>query len=319
MFSVIIPLYNKEISIRNTITSVLAQTITDFELLVVNDSSTDKSREVVAAMADERIKIIDKANGGVSSARNTGIKAAKYEYVAFLDGDDFWEPDFLESILNLIKEYPEAGAYTTGYVCIYKGKVIHSLAVKKRGVVRNFFATMHYSPVMHSSSVCIKKDTFVKVGMFDERISFGEDYHMWNRLGKHSSIAASPEIKAWYKIDAENRAMNKIPILEKHWTYYIETDEIDNEEMSKYYSRYVRRHVLYYVLKRKFKWAWQLAFKYRDFVSLPSYFLVHQYRELKSIPHLISNFGRRIFSRLGLFLILFFYEDIDRNIWVSSS
>lgn len=318
MFSIVIPLYNKEVSIRNTVASVLSQTFRDFELLVVNDSSTDRSREIVAGITDDRIKVIDKVNGGVSSARNTGIEAAKYDYIAFLDGDDFWEPDFLESILNLIKEYPEAGAYTTGYVCKYEGEIVHSLAVKKKGIVKNFFATMHYYPVMHSSSVCIKKATFRQVGVFDERISFGEDYDMWNRLGKYSTIAASPETKVWYNNDTENRAMDKIPALEKHWTYYIETDAIDSEEMSKYYRRYVRRHVLYYVLKRKFRWAWRLAFKYRDFVSLPSYFLVHQYRELKSVPHLVSNFGRKIFNRLGLSIILFFYEDFDRNVWLSS-
>lgn len=297
MFSVVIPLYNKEISIRNTISSVLAQTVQNFELLVVNDSSTDKSREVVAAFTDERITIIDKTNGGVSSARNTGIEAAKYEFIAFLDGDDFWEPEFLETIQQLIKEYPEAGAYATGYVCKYQGHTTHSLAVSNKGMIKNFFKTMHYYPVMHSSSVCIRKSTFLKVGMFDERISFGEDYDMWNRLGRYSTIAASPLTCAWYNNDTENRAMTKIPVLEKHWTFYIETDKIDNKEMALYYKRYIRRHVLYYMLKGKYKWAWQLVRKHKNFVHFPSYFLVHQYRELKSVPHLLLNVGRRFFKK----------------------
>lgn len=294
MFSVVIPLYNKEISIYNTISSVLSQTIQNFELLVVNDSSTDRSREVVAGIKDKRISIIDKVNGGVSSARNVGINAAKYEYIALLDGDDFWEPDFLEVIHELIKEYPDAGAYTTGYLCKYGGKTIHSLAVDEKGIIKNFFKTMHHYPVMHSSSVCIKKSTFLKVGMFDERISFGEDYEMWNRLGRYSTIAASPLTKAWYNNDTENRAMAKIPVPGKHWTYYINTDKIDSEEMKLYYKRYIRRHVLYYILKGKYKWAWQLFRKYRHFAGFPSYLLVYQYREVKSIPHLAFNWGRRL-------------------------
>ena len=91
MFSVVIPLYNKELSIINTIQSVLDQTFQNFEIVVVNDGSTDRSVEMVEQFNDPRIRIINKSNGGVSSARNRGIQEAKYELVAFLDADDFWE------------------------------------------------------------------------------------------------------------------------------------------------------------------------------------------------------------------------------------
>ena len=89
MFSVVIPLYNKELSIINTIQSVLDQTFQNFEIVVVNDGSTDRSVEMVEQFNDPRIRIINKSNGGVSSARNRGIQEAKYELVAFLDADDF--------------------------------------------------------------------------------------------------------------------------------------------------------------------------------------------------------------------------------------
>jgi len=91
MFSVVIPLYNKERSVKNTIESVLNQTFQDFEVIVVNDGSTDNSLEVVKSFNDERIRIINQKNSGVSSARNRGIKEAKYEWIAFLDADDLWE------------------------------------------------------------------------------------------------------------------------------------------------------------------------------------------------------------------------------------
>ena len=100
MISIVIPLYNKERAIINTLQSVLAQTYTDCEIIIVDDGSTDNSLNVVhkriSELENERIRVIHKKNGGVSSARNRGIKEAKGEYVALLDGDDLWEPTFLE-------------------------------------------------------------------------------------------------------------------------------------------------------------------------------------------------------------------------------
>ena len=97
--SVVIPLYNKENAIVKTLQSVFDQTISDFEVVVVDDGSTDNSLEVVRAIRDARIRVIHKENGGVSSARNVGIKAAKGQYVALLDGDDLWQPNGLLAVL----------------------------------------------------------------------------------------------------------------------------------------------------------------------------------------------------------------------------
>ena len=92
MFSIVIPLYNKPISIQDTLKSVKSQTFDEFELLIINDGSTDNSREKAAEISDSRFRIIDKENGGRSSARNLGIQLAAYSYIAFLDADDIWEP-----------------------------------------------------------------------------------------------------------------------------------------------------------------------------------------------------------------------------------
>ena len=94
--SVVIPLYNKQKAVVHTVQSVLNQTVSDFELIVVDDGSTDNSLAVVKAIKDERVRFIHKENGGVSSARNVGIKVAKGQYVALLDGDDYWDSTFLE-------------------------------------------------------------------------------------------------------------------------------------------------------------------------------------------------------------------------------
>lgn len=102
MFSIIIPLYNKADYIAETLKSVLNQTYCDYEVIVVNDSSTDNSLEVASSFQDERIHIYTKENEGVSAARNYGIMHAKYDYIAFLDADDIWESDYLECQKKLI-------------------------------------------------------------------------------------------------------------------------------------------------------------------------------------------------------------------------
>ena len=113
--SIVIPLYNKEKFIARTLESVLAQTFKNFEVLIVNDGSTDSSVEVAKKYIDDRFRIINQKNSGVSAARNKGIKLARAKYIAFLDADDTWEPNFLSEIQRLIKKYPQAGLYGTGY------------------------------------------------------------------------------------------------------------------------------------------------------------------------------------------------------------
>src|SRR5690554_3129002 len=104
MITVIIPLYNKERSILKTVSSVLTQSFTEFELLIVNDGSTDNSLQMVSSLKDPRLRIINKENGGVSSARNTGIKEATNEWIALLDADDLWKEDHLKNFYNRSEE-----------------------------------------------------------------------------------------------------------------------------------------------------------------------------------------------------------------------
>ena len=285
MFSVVIPLYNKEKSIENAIRSVLAQTFADFELLVVNDGSTDKSCEIVAAIPDSRIRIIDKPNGGVSSARNCGILAAKYEYVAFIDADDYWKPDFLETIKGLIADYPEAGCYATGYACKFNNSILNAFAVKKRGLVKDFFKQVYKAPIMHASSVCVKKSIFENIGYFNTCITRAEDYDMWARLARRIDIASSPEIKTYYMLDSENRAMALLPAPEVLWLYHIPPESVLDKDQKKYYTRFLHRQFLEYLINGKFKWAWQIAYHNRAIASWYSYLLLPgniQFRQLTS-------------------------------------
>ena len=117
MFSVIIPLFNKASYLEKAIRSVWSQTYRDFELIIVDDGSTDASLSVVESLCSELSKndlktkfyIVSQKNSGVSTARNNGVKSAQYPYICFLDADDWWEPTFLEEMSHLICEFPQSG------------------------------------------------------------------------------------------------------------------------------------------------------------------------------------------------------------------
>ena len=126
-FSVVIPLYNKEHYIEATIRSVLSQTCTDYEVLVVDDGSKDNSLALARKFASDRVRIIPQENQGVSVARNTGILNAKGEYICFLDADDEWRPDYLATIDELTVKYPESAIFVTAYaVNMGNGKINYS-------------------------------------------------------------------------------------------------------------------------------------------------------------------------------------------------
>ena len=112
-FSIIIPLYNKANFIAKTLNSVLNQTYTDFEVVIVNDGSTDNSLEIVQIFDDKRIKLFTTKNQGVSATRNFGIKQSQGDYIAFLDADDIWEEKFLETINKLILSFPNEQVYAS--------------------------------------------------------------------------------------------------------------------------------------------------------------------------------------------------------------
>ena len=120
-FSVIIPLYNKEAYIEQTLGSVLAQTYPFFEVIIVDDGSSDASLQIVNRITDSRIRVISQVNSGVATARNRGVKEAKENYVAFMDADDFWAPNYLERIVFLISTCPDAGIFACRYVEMMNG------------------------------------------------------------------------------------------------------------------------------------------------------------------------------------------------------
>lgn len=173
--SVIIPLYNKENYIRKTILSVLSQTYENFELLVVDDGSTDKSAEVVKTIADERIRYFYKDNGGVSSARNRGIDEAANDWILFLDADDVLDENCLLVLCSSLEKAEGIGVSTANFYMEKHGCKILSIKYRFSGIVPDNYKWLFLSRYNLRTGCCIiRKDILLK-NKFDETLSRFED------------------------------------------------------------------------------------------------------------------------------------------------
>ena len=214
MFSIVIPLYNKENSIQSTLKSILSQSYQKFEILVVDDGSIDGSADKVTEICDSRIRLIRKENGGVCSARNKGIIESKYDYIALLDADDTWDENYLNEQVCMIKDFPNAKMWGVNYAEISNGELARylptGLSKNYRGYVDDYFYIKgRISDLFCSSSVVVKREVFDDVGFFDERIKYAEDNDMWFRIIASYPVAFYDKYMVFYQFDAENRALNK--------------------------------------------------------------------------------------------------------------
>lgn len=233
-FSIIIPLYNKEKAIENTLKSVFHQSFTDYEVLVINDGSTDKSEEKVKSFSDERLRLISTENRGVSQARNLGISESKGKIVAFLDADDYWFPIHLESLFRLHQNFPEAGLLATNYQFYYSDKkiiqpVFEGIPTEKwSGIITDFFHSSMKFRIAWTSAVAVPKNVLDKVGNFDKYITLGagEDTDLWIRIALKYAVAFDNEVSAYYQMESENR-ISLSKTLERRFS---KLDKFSNEE-----------------------------------------------------------------------------------------
>lgn len=208
MISIIIPLYNKGEQISSTLQSVLNQTYQDFEIIIVNDGSTDNSDEKIREFSDPRIRVINQINSGVSRARNNGINEATGEFVALLDGDDEWEPDYLETQWNLINKYPQCDLYCTSYKMRSNERSEKIASINRipftseDGILSNYFEVASCShPPICSISIAAKKSAFLSIGGFPIGIKSGEDLITWARLAARYKIAYSLKPLAIFNVE----------------------------------------------------------------------------------------------------------------------
>lgn len=227
MFSVVIPLYNKELSIRNTIQSVLDQTCQDFEVVVVNDGSTDKSAAVVEAIEDDRIRLIHQKNQGVSAARNRGIQEARNEWVAFLDGDDLWEKAHLQEISLMMRKFPDEKVFVTSFEYSDKRPMFRHPRSEPIFKVENYFKEALKESLMWTSIVVVHKSCIEVVGGFNEKLNRGEDLDLWMRLASLYNIIKSTKVTAVYRMEAENRSYLTRDIGSTH-VFYLDLESLED-------------------------------------------------------------------------------------------
>lgn len=252
MFSIIIPLYNKEAYVTKALESVLAQTFRDFELIVVDDGSGDRSREMAEAVllkATIPYQILCQENAGVSVARNNGVAASKGDYLCFLDADDWWSQTFLEEMAGLISEYPDAGLYGTGYTIVNETKRktrVAPVGVEdgfEKGYINYFqvYAKTLCMPVT-SITACIPKRDFERVGGFPEGITLGEDFLLWTQIAKDHKVAFLNNPLANYNQDVNgtSRAVGQLHTPSRHMLWNLHRFS-DMESSNPDYKRLIDR------------------------------------------------------------------------------
>jgi len=204
-FSVVISVYNKAPFIAATLDSVMAQTNQDFEVVLLNDGSTDESESIMRTyLTDPRVRLYSEENKGAAAGRNYVIQKAEGDYIALLDADDYWKPDYLAEQARLIEKYPNELVFATNSEVISKGKTFqrdYSVAIDTgTDMVFNYFEASYLDSILHSSTTVVKKEAFDEVGLYNPGIRSGQDTDLYVRLGLKYPVVFSPKVCVQYLI-----------------------------------------------------------------------------------------------------------------------
>lgn len=266
LFSVIIPLYNKAPYVRKTIESVLGQTLGNYELIIIDNGSTDGSSEIVAGFTDPRIRIIRlEENIGVSNARNKGVTLSTSPYITFLDADDWWESTFLEEMAGLIERHPNAGIYGTGYYIVKNGKK----RVAPIGVEEGFSeGEINYCKVyaktlcmpLTSITVAMPRTVFDEMGGFKPYLKLGEDFDLWIRIVlKHKVVFLNKSLSNYNQdVDITYRGTHHLRDPKKHMLWnlgYLEPEEKTNPDYKQLIDNLRTYGLLPYLLTKQYRSA----------------------------------------------------------------
>ena len=239
-FSVVIPLYNKAAYIEDTLKSVVNQTFKDFEVIIVNDGSTDNSLEIARSFNDERIRIIDQENRGASITRNKGIEKSQSSYIALLDADDIWYENHLEELKKLIEKFPNAGLFCTNYEIDYSGKFVKPASFNfeyesKCKIIEDFFDANIINFIPSSSSTAFKKSFFQNVGAYDINLTTAQDLDLWIKMALKHKVAFNPKITMMYKFYAVNSlSKNEFNEIRYDFINKYRIEEESNASLKKY-------------------------------------------------------------------------------------
>lgn len=272
-FSVIMPLYNKAPYVRKALGSILSQTFKDWECIIVDDGSTDNSRQIAEQfkILDLRFQILSQKNSGVAAARNNGVAASGGEYVCFLDADDWWEPTFLAEIVQLIDTYPDAGIYASNYIYFKPGKTHVALNIPTGYI--NYPEAYYQSKSMPvwTGATCMPRKIFDEMGGFPVGIKLGEDFLLWAKTALHYPIVVCERPLAYYNNDvpASLRATRNLHAPEYHMLFHLESLEKEINDLS-----------LVHALTPSCLHAWYQLFDWFRVTGLLDYWLSDKYHNV---------------------------------------
>ncbi|MBV6623678.1 MAG: glycosyltransferase [Rivularia sp. (in: Bacteria)] len=221
IISVVVPAYNSQSTILETINSVLEQTFSDFELIVINDGSTDKTLEILATVKDARLKVYSYPNGGLPAARNRGIARASGEFISFIDADDLWTPDKLELQLQALQKSPSAGVAYSWTICMgNNGESFHpGVSESYQGNVYQYLLIGNF--IASGSNVLLRQQAIESVGYFDESLKSSEDWDYWLRLAPKWDFVVVPKPQIIYRLSS-GAMSSKLDVMEKYQTIVLE-------------------------------------------------------------------------------------------------
>ena len=236
-FSVVIPLYNKAPYVAKAIESVLSQTFTDFELIIVDDGSKDDSFSVAQKAIDGHgnCRIYRQQNAGVSVARNRGVAFSQGEYLCFLDADDWWDERFLEEVAQLIEAFPDAGIYGTNYTIVNETK--RKTRISPIGVEAGFekgyinYCTVFTKTLampLWTGAVCIPRPVFDEMQGFPKGVKLGEDFILWVHIALKHKVAFLNKPLSYYNqdVDLANRGVGHLHKPDEHMLWNLKDLEL---------------------------------------------------------------------------------------------
>ncbi|MEQ3662248.1 MAG: glycosyltransferase family A protein [Flavobacterium sp.] len=201
--SVVIPVFNKGFILNETLNSVLQQSFTNYEIIIINDGSTDNSLDIISTFEDSRIRIYSQDNKGAAAARNLGIRKSNGEFIAFLDADDYWFPNHLEELFKLTKQYPNCGSYCSRYQIKNTKKTVtipifKNISTDYVGIIENYFASNHPFKINITLNQMIPKKILIEMGCFTEGITNGQDLELWTKIAIKYPVALHNKTTAIY-------------------------------------------------------------------------------------------------------------------------
>lgn len=302
-FSIIIPVYNKEKFVKNTLDTVLNQTFQNYEIIVVNDGSTDNSLEILRTINDPRLKIFSQENQGAAASRNKGMEKAIAPYVCFLDADDSWKTNHLAVLAGVVTKFPDAKMFCSRYVT----QINHNTFIKNNlldiaddyeGYVEDFFKSSYINRVALTSAVCLHKGVFEELGGFNNTTCSTEDLEYWIKIALNYKVAITSQITMVYNFITDNSSLSKIHITKKtvpNFDIYAR-EELQNPSLKRFLDLYRVEYALQYKIAGDLQRSRKLLqktnpenirFKTKLLMSLPSLLL----QKLLKIKHVLKSKG----------------------------